>query len=113
MLPASGAEDAAGRAWITAGNPAWAEISRRPGRRRADPDQVYWAADAPIPPAEGFRIVWIRSSARRVRDAAAQRDRIEKATAAPDTLATSSSAQTWVSLSRVPGGGFQAPVLAG
>lgn len=88
VLPASRTEDAAGRAWIADGQPDWAEVARRPGRRRADPDDVYWAAPAPLPSAEGFRVVWIRSSSKRARDAAARTDRIEKATAALDALAS-------------------------
>lgn len=87
VLPASRAEVGAGRDWIATRGPAWSEIARRPGRRRADPDDVYWATPAPTPSAEGFRIVWIRSSAKRARDAAARCDRIERATAALDTLA--------------------------
>lgn len=89
VLPASRAEDGTGRAWIAAGGPTWAEVCRRPGRRRSDPDQVYWAAPAPTPSAEGFRIVWIRSAAGRDRDAASRAARIEKARAALAALAAS------------------------
>lgn len=79
VLPRSRKEDQTGRAWIASGAPSWAEIARQPGKRKDDPPQVYWAAEAPAPSAEGYRIVWIRSSVKRADDAAARTDRIERA----------------------------------
>ncbi|MGH2717574.1 MAG: IS1634 family transposase, partial [Actinomycetota bacterium] len=61
ILPRTRREDAAGRAWIAAGDVAWEEIDRRPGKRKDDPPEIYWAAEAPGPSAEGYRIVWVRS----------------------------------------------------
>jgi transposase len=81
VLPRTRKEDEIGRAWIATGAPHWAEISRRPGRRKTDPDEVYWAAEAPSCSAEGYRICWIRSSTKRADDAAARLDRIERARA--------------------------------
>lgn len=81
VLPRSRKEDEAGRTWIAAGGCDWAEISRRPGRRLDDPDQVYWAAEAPTCSAEGYRIVWVRSSDKRQHDAAVRADRIDRARA--------------------------------
>ncbi|MFN2506526.1 MAG: IS1634 family transposase, partial [Acidimicrobiales bacterium] len=89
VLPRSRREDEAGRAWLAAGPIDWAEISRRPGRRKADPPEVWWAVPAPTCSAEGHRIVWIRSSTKRAHDAAARGDRIERATAAMGELAAS------------------------
>lgn len=79
ILPKTRREDEAGRAWIAAGEVAWEEIARRPGKRKDDPDQVYWAAEAPSPSQEGYRIVWIRSSDKRADDAARRFSRIEEA----------------------------------
>lgn len=79
VLPRARKEDQIGRAWIASGAVAWEEISRCPGKRRHDPPQVYWAAEAPACSAEGHRIVWIRSSTKRAEDAAARLDRIERA----------------------------------
>ncbi len=87
VLPRSRKEDEAGRAWLAAGPIDWAEIARRPGRRKADPPEVWWAVPAPTCSAEGHRIVWVRSSTKRAHDAAARADRIERATAAIRDLA--------------------------
>lgn len=79
VLPRSRKDDERGRAWIAAGGIDWTEISRQPGPRRGDPDQIYWAADPPMCSEEGLRICWIRSSQKRCIDAAARTDRIDRA----------------------------------
>ncbi len=79
ILPRSRKEDEVGRASIAAGAVAWEEIARRPGKRKDDPDGVYLAAEAPSCSAEGYRIVWIRSSDKRRHDAAIRSDRIDRA----------------------------------
>jgi len=79
ILPKTRKEDATGRAWIASGAVVWEEIARRPGKRKDGPDEVYCAAEAPSCSAEGYRIVWIRSSDKRRHDAAARTDRIERA----------------------------------
>jgi hypothetical protein len=81
ILPKTRKEDETGRAWIATGAPSWVEISRSPGKRKHDPPQVYWALEAPSCSAEGYRIVWVRSSSKRTDDAAARLDRIERACA--------------------------------
>lgn len=87
ILPRTRKEDETGRAWIAGGEVQWQEIARAAGRRKADPEQLYWAAEAPTCSAEGHRIVWIRSSDKRVRDALARSERIERARAALGGLA--------------------------
>jgi transposase len=87
ILPRTRKEDEIGRAWIAGGAVGWAELARGPGRRKSDPEEVYWAAEAPAPSAEGHRIVWIRSSGKRARDALVRTERIEGALASLDTLA--------------------------
>jgi len=79
ILPKTRKEDGIGRAQIAGGELCWAEIVRRPGKRQDDPDRVYLAAEAPTPSAEGYRIVWIRSSEKRAHDAAVRAERIERA----------------------------------
>ncbi len=91
ILPKTRKEDELGRAWIASGAVVWEEIARRPGKRRDDPDEVYWAAEAPSCSAEGYRIVWFRSSVKRVNDALSRNDRIEKARADLQELAGSLS----------------------
>ena len=88
ILPRTRKEDQAGRAWIASGAVNWEQIARRPGRRRGDPDELYWAAEAPACSAEGYRIVWIRSSDKRERDALTRADRIERARSGLADLAT-------------------------
>ncbi len=88
VLPRSRNEDKAGRAWLASGCPiGWAEIARRPGRRKLDPPDIWQAAPAPARSQEGYRIVWIRSSAKRALDARARTQNIQAATTALGELA--------------------------
>lgn len=88
VLPASRKEDAQFRGWLIDHDPGWTEASRRPGRRQGDPDDVWWTCVPPSPSAEGYRITWVRSSAKIDRDAEARRDRIARGIAALDLLNT-------------------------
>jgi hypothetical protein len=91
ILPKTRKEEETGRAWIASGAVVWEEIARRPGKAKDDPDEVYWAAEAPSCSAEGYRIVWFRSSVKRVNDALSRKDRIEQARADLQDLAGSLS----------------------
>ena len=87
MLPRSRKEDKHGRDWLAGENAGWAGVMRRPGRRKLGPPVIYQAVPAPAPSAEGYRIVWIRWSAKRRLNAVSRNDRIAKATAALSQLA--------------------------
>jgi transposase len=87
VLPRSRKEDTQGRAWIAGGNIGWAEIARHLGRRKHGPPVTYQAVPAPRPSSEGYRIVWIRSTAKRAIDATARADQIARATTALAKLA--------------------------
>lgn len=87
VLPRSRAEDGQFRDWLQTHTPHWTEAARRPGPRNGDPDQVYCTCPAPTPSAEGHRIVWVHSTAKAARDAAARQARIEAGTTAMDALA--------------------------
>jgi transposase len=78
VLPRSRGEDGQIRDWAQTHAFDWAEACRRPGKRKGDPDSVYWTAPAPVPTSEGHRIVWVRSSQKLACDAEARRDRIER-----------------------------------
>lgn len=78
VLPRSRAEDSQIREWAQSHTFDWTEAARRPGKRKGDPEQVYWTSPAPIPASEGHRIVWVRSSQKHERDAEARRARIER-----------------------------------
>src|SRR5665811_375096 len=60
--------------------------SRRPGPRLGEPDEVYSTTPARAPSAEGYRIVWVRSTAKAGRDAASRMARTEAGVAAIDAL---------------------------
>jgi transposase len=78
VLPRSRAEDGQIREWAQTHAFDWTEAARRPGKRKHDPDRVYWTVPAPIPSSEGHRIVWVRSSQKTECDAEARRARIEQ-----------------------------------
>lgn len=86
ILPASRAEDAQFRDWVIDHEPDWTPAYRRPARRHDEPDDVYDTVEAPWPSAEGYRIVWVRSSAKTDYDAEARRDKIGRGIAALDEL---------------------------
>jgi transposase len=78
VLPRSRAEDGQIREWAQTHTFDFTEACRRPGKRKSDPDAVYWTAPAPIPTSEGHRIVWTRSSQKHACDAETRRARIER-----------------------------------
>jgi hypothetical protein len=88
VLPRSRAEDGSFRDWAQTHTPAWTEAARHPGPRLGDPDEIYATTPAPLPSAEGYRIVWTHSSAKTVRDAATRTARIDAGVAALEALDT-------------------------
>lgn len=86
VLPRSRAEDPQIRSWAQAHAFEWSEAARRAGHRKGDPDEIWWTAPAPIPTAEGYRIVWVRSSQKTERDAESRGERIEKGIAALEEI---------------------------
>ena len=87
VLPRSRGEDRWFRDWIQTNSPQWTEALRLPGTRLGEPDQVYSTFPAPLPSAEGHRIVWVHSTAKAARDATSRSARVEAAAAAIDALA--------------------------
>jgi transposase len=88
VLPHSRGEDRWFRDWAQTHPPQWTEAERSPGPRLGEPDQVYSTFPAPLPSVEGYRIVWVHSTAKAARDAATRQARIEAGAAAIDALAT-------------------------
>ena len=86
VLPRSRAEDDAFREHLQTHTPIWTEAARRAGGRHGDPDEVYSTTPAPLPSAEGYRIVWVHSTAKASRDAATRQARLESGVAALETL---------------------------
>lgn len=78
VLPRSRREDGFLREWAHTSQPEFVEAFRRPGKRKDDPDEVWQVAPAPIPSAEGYRIVWVRSTQKTRIDADIRQQRIER-----------------------------------
>jgi transposase len=78
VLPRTRREDGQLRDWMSASNPQFSEAARRPGKRHGDPDQVWRVTPAPFPSSEGYRIVWVHSSAKAQRDETARHERIQR-----------------------------------
>jgi transposase len=87
VLPHTRSEDKAFRAWIQTHVPDWTEAIRRPGPRLGEPDEVYSTCPAPAPSAEGYRIIWVHSTAKAARDAATRSARVEAGITALQELA--------------------------
>jgi transposase len=87
VLPATRGEDGWFRDWAQTHTPDWAEAGRRPGRRHGDPDDVWRTFTAPLPSAEGHRVIWAHSSSKAARDAHSRQARIEAGVAAAGALA--------------------------
>lgn len=85
VLPATRKEDGAFRRYLVDHEPAWSEALRKK-RRMDEPDDVYCTTEAPWPSAEGYRVIWVRSSAKVTRDAETRRRKIAEGIAAIDAL---------------------------
>jgi transposase len=88
VLPRSRREDAWFRDWVTCHRPSWSEATRRPGRRRGEGDDVTSVFEAPLPTAEGYRVIWVHSTHKRDNDAATRSRRLTRSTAALEDLAS-------------------------
>ena len=86
-LPRTRGEDKWFRDWAQTHRPDWTEALRKPDPRAGAPDQVYSTFPAPVPSAEGYRIIWVHSTAKAARDATSRQARIEAGAAAIDALA--------------------------
>ena len=87
VVPHGRREDAWFRDWAQSHAPAWQEALRRGGARLADPERIWRTFEAPAPSVDGYRVVWVHSSSKAARDAAARAARIEAGLAAIDALA--------------------------
>jgi transposase len=80
VLPRTRKEDARFKEWILHNTVPWEVIWKRPAlRRKKDPPEVFEAVEAPEPSAEGYRIVWYRSSEKWKRDQRARDDAVQHA----------------------------------
>jgi transposase len=88
VLPRTRGEDKWFRDWIQTNRPLWTEAVRLPGERIGDLDRVWSTFPAPLPSAEGYRIIWVHSTVKAARDEYARRSRIEAGVAAIEALNT-------------------------
>ena len=88
VLPRTRSEDTWFRDWIPANQPQWTAAIRLPGERIGDLPRVWSVFPAPLPAAEGYRIIWVHSSVKAARDTHARRSRLEAGVAAIDALNT-------------------------
>lgn len=62
VLPRSRKEDSWFREYLQTHEPAWTEAVRRPSPRHSGGlDDVWYVFEAPLPSAEGYRIIWVWS----------------------------------------------------
>lgn len=82
VLPRTRAEEDWFRGYLPQHPPAWREVRREPNPRRQDgPEVVYDGVESPQRSAEGYRILWYRSSQKREEDAAQRQARMERSRA--------------------------------
>jgi len=86
VMPATRAEVGEFRRFIARNTPEWTEVARRKGKKKDDPDEVFYATLAPSPSVEGYRICWFRSTTKELDDAAKRRRSIEAARVALEEL---------------------------
>ena len=86
VLPRSRKEDEAMRDWLVTHEPQWREALVVSGRHHSDPPDVYSVVESPWPSAEGYRVIWVRSSAKVERDEEARRARIAAGIGAMDAI---------------------------
>jgi transposase len=87
VLPRTRAEAGWFREYLQQQTPAWQEVRREPHPRRQDgPEVVYEGVESPQRSAEGYRILWYRSSQKRDEDCAVRRARLERARACLEGL---------------------------
>lgn len=87
IVPHGRREDTWFRNWAQTHAPAWTEARRAPGARHGDPDRVWRTFQAPAPSVDGYRVIWVHSTSKAARDAAARAARIEAGLAAIDAVA--------------------------
>jgi transposase len=90
VMPRTRAEDRWFRDYLGEHPVDWREAHREANPRRRDgPDHVYHGVEGPRRSAEGYRILWYRSSQKAEHDAAARLGRLERAHAAVLALLSS------------------------
>jgi len=83
VLPRTWKEDTLFKDWIQTHTPQWDEVARKPHPRlRNGPPDIFCAVPSPNPDADGFRVIWYKSSHKMERDAEARGHALQVATKA-------------------------------
>jgi transposase len=86
IVPHRRREDTWFRDYAQSHAPQWQEAFRRGGARQGDPDEVWRTFVAPALSAEGYRVIWVHSSAKAARDANSRQARVEAGLKALDLV---------------------------
>jgi transposase len=87
VMPRTRAEDGWFRSYLQEHPLHWREVHREPNPRRRDgPDVVYHGLESPQRSAEGYRVLWYRSSQKEEQDRLARQQRLARAHARLDAL---------------------------
>lgn len=86
VLPATRNEDRQFRDWLADNTPDWTPAHTRAARTLNGEPDIWDTTQAPWPSAEGYRIVWVRSSNKTGRDADTRQRRINRGTDALDDI---------------------------
>ena len=63
VLPRTWKKDALFKDWIQKNTPLWDEVARQPHPRlKHGPPDIFCAVPSPNPDADGFRVIWYKSS---------------------------------------------------
>ena len=87
IVPHGRSEDTWFRNWAQTHAPDWTQARRAPASRAGDPDRIWRTFQAPAPSTDGYRVIWVHSSGKAARDAAARAARIEAGLAAIEAVA--------------------------
>ncbi len=80
VMPRTRSEDGWFRDYLQGRPLQWREVHREPHPRRRDgPDVVYHGVEAPRRSAEGYRVLWYRSSQKEEQDRQSRQQRLERA----------------------------------
>jgi len=88
IVPHGRREDTWFRNWAQTHALAWVEAERLPAARADDPDRVWRSFEAPVPSVDGYRVIWVHSSAKAARDAASRAGRIEAGVATIEAVSS-------------------------
>jgi len=87
VMPRTRAEDAWFREHLQGNAVTWREVHREANPRRRDgPDLVYQGVESPRRSAEGYRVLWYRSSQKAEQDRQQRRQRLDRAYARLEAL---------------------------